>query len=103
MKLSTSSNSTSHRCAGRREHPAERLRARRGRRGVRAEQLGAPVAGELTRDVDPRRLPPRIPGVADEHRHPRRRRGRQPASCSSRSPTSSIFPMDSSAVTEWYS
>ena len=66
--------------ACRREHPAESLGARRGRRRIRPKQLDAPVAGELTGDVDPRRLAPllRIPRVAHEDRHPRRRRGRQP-------------------------
>ena len=57
-----------HGCAGRREHAAQGLGTRRGRRRVRAEQLDAPITGELTRHVDPRRLPTlaRIPGVADE-------------------------------------
>ena len=66
-----------HGRAGRREHAAESLGARRRGRRVRAEQLDAPVSGELPGDVDPRRLPPllRIPGVADEDRHPSRRRG----------------------------
>ena len=66
--------------AGRREHAAESLGARRRGRRVRSEQLDASVSGELPGDVDPRCLPPflRIPGVADEDRHPRLRRGRQP-------------------------
>ena len=69
-----------HRRARRREHPPEGVGARRRPPRVRAEQRRALVARELPGDVDPRRFAslPRVPGVADEHRHPGRGRGRQP-------------------------